>query len=144
MFIFSPLKKMFSTIPLIKKITLNRLGRIAPIKISESASNQLTSLINCHPDMEQIKGIRLGVKKQGCNGLTYTLNFIKKTIDDCKKVKNDDVILCNNTSIFIDPKAVLSIIGTTMDYTDNDITSEFTFINPNSKGSCGCGESFIT
>ena len=58
-----------------------------------------------------------------------------------KKVKNDDVVLCNNNvKVFIDPKSIMTIIGTTMDYIETDISSEFTFINPKSKGSCGCGE----
>jgi iron-sulfur cluster assembly protein len=59
-------------------------------------------------------------------------------------VKNDEVIVCNNTSLFIDPKAIMTIVGTNMDYVETNIGSEFTFTNPNSKGDCGCGESFTT
>lgn len=47
-----------------------------------------------------------------------------------------------NLQLFVDAKALLHVIGTTMDYVESDVKSEFTFHNPNSKGSCGCGESF--
>jgi len=135
------LKRLFSTTSSI----LTHRKTIAPIKISLAASNRLTFLINQRQDVEHIKGIRLGVKKRGCNGLTYTMDYVQNTKDECEKVKNDDVILCNNTtSIFIDPKAIMTIVGTTMDYIDTEIVSEFIFINPNSKGSCGCGGSFVT
>ena len=74
------------------------------------------------------------------------MNYIHNTKEDCENVKNDDIILCNNnnTTIFIDPKAIMTIVGTTMDYIDTEMSSEFIFTNPNSKGSCGCGESFTT
>jgi len=141
--VISSLQKLFST----TSSTLIKTNKtIAPIKISQSASNRLTFLINQHTDMEHLKGIRIGVKKRGCSGLSYVMNYIHNTKTDCEKVKNDDVILLPNTrtSIFIDPKSVMTIVGTTMDYIDTEISSEFTFTNPNSKGSCGCGESFLT
>ncbi len=58
--------------------------------------------------------------------------------------KLDEIVSIPNTDVrlFIDSKALLHVIGTTMDYVESDVASEFTFNNPNSKGSCGCGESF--
>jgi iron-sulfur cluster assembly protein len=57
-------------------------------------------------------------------------------------VAKDDVVNANGVKVFIDPSALFTIIGAVMDWKDDNMTSEFTFINPNSKGSCGCGESF--
>jgi len=130
-------KKLFSTLIIKKK-------SIAVIQISQTATNRLVFLISNNQDSEKIKGIRLGVKKRGCSGLSYILNYIHNTPEDCEKVKNDEVIVCNNTSLFIDPKAIMTIVGTNMDYVETNIGSEFTFTNPNSKGDCGCGESFTT
>ena len=73
------------------------------------------------------------------------MNYIHTTADDLKKVENDEIVVCdNNIKVFVELKAILSIVGTTMDYVDTDLKSEFTFINPLSKGECGCGESFTT
>lgn len=117
----------------------------APITITNAASERLQFLITQYQDTNNVKGIRLGVKKKGCSGLSYTMNYICDTDDDLKKVKNDDVVVCNNNiKVYIEPKAIITIVGTTMDFIETEINSEFTFINPNSKGSCGCGESFLT
>ena len=58
-------------------------------------------------------------------------------------VMKDDIIKINDKiNIYIDPSAAFIIVGTIMDWTENDMISEFTFTNPNAKGNCGCGESF--
>ncbi len=81
-------------------------------------------------------GIRVGVKSGGCSGLSYYVEYA----DD--KNKFDEVIEDKGVRILIDPKAVMYLIGSEMNYVKDKFKSGFTFNNPNEKGSCGCGKSF--
>lgn len=81
-------------------------------------------------------GIRVGVRTKGCNGLAYTLEFVDEPVAGDECVKDGDV------TIYIDPKAVLFVVGTQMDFVEGELESGFLFKNPNEKGRCGCGESF--
>lgn len=107
--------------------------RKAAISLTNSAVQRVKELLEECPGSE---GIKVGVKERGCNGLSYTLNYI----DEVKKF--DEVVIQDGVKIVIDSRAQLSLLGSEMDYVDNKLASEFVFNNPNIQGTCGCGESF--
>ena len=82
------------------------------------------------------EGIRIGVKTSGCSGMAYTLEFV----DDIDE--NDTVFEQDGVKVFIDPKSLVYLDGTQVDYTKEGLQEGFKFENPNVKESCGCGESF--
>ncbi len=82
------------------------------------------------------KGIRISLKTKGCSGLSYAIAFVD-TVDPL-----DDVIVKDDVTIYIDPKAILYLLGSEMDFVEEKLHSGFTFVNPNEKGRCGCGKSF--
>ena len=80
-------------------------------------------------------GVRVGVKNGGCAGMTYTMEYAEDV------AKTDEVVEDKGVRVLIDPKAVLFLLGTEMDYKADKMQSQFIFNNPNQTGACGCGES---
>ena len=107
------------------------------IFLTNNAVKKIKYLID-NKNNSNIVGIKFGIKNRGCNGKSYTMDYLEKG----QKCKNDECINFNDFSVNIDSKAIMFILGTTIDYVDTPISSEFVFNNPNSKGKCGCGESF--
>lgn len=107
-----------------------------PIIVTPRAQDRIQELLQNKPEAV---GIRLGVRRRGCNGLSYTLNYAERSEDHSKNISMETD---RGIKVWIEPMALFNIVGTTMDWEETELSSEFTFNNPNSKGSCGCGESF--
>jgi iron-sulfur cluster assembly protein len=81
-------------------------------------------------------GVRLGVKTSGCSGMAYVMEFVDDLNDD------DEVFEERGVRVIIDPKSLLYLDGTEVDYGKEGLNEGFKFNNPNAKNECGCGESF--
>ena len=104
------------------------------MSITQAAKNRLKEIVGRRN--EEGIAVRLSVKKRGCNGLTYTMDYIKE------KNRMDEEVETDGVRVIVDAKAVMFVIGTTMDFINTPTRQEFTFSNPNAKSTCGCGESF--
>ena len=112
------------------------------LQVSQGATSRIITMFSLLEKPHPL-GIRIGINKKGCNGLNYTMKYIIDNDEGREIVSKDDIItISEGITIFIDPLAVFAIVGSVMDWKENDLTSEFTFINPNANGFCGCGESF--
>ena len=80
--------------------------------------------------------LRIDVSTKGCSGMSYKMDWVAEA------GLHDEVVRDHGLTVLVDRKASLFLIGTTMDYQVKDLTAGFTFVNPNEKGRCGCGESF--
>jgi iron-sulfur cluster assembly protein len=108
--------------------------RKVPIRVTERAIAQIKILLNKRGKTSF--GIRIGIKSGGCSGFTYSVEYA----DSSRQF--DEIIEADDIRILIDPKAIMYLIGTEMDYTEGDFKSGFVFNNPNEKSKCGCGKSF--
>ena len=103
-----------------------------PISLTPRAVSQIKSLMG---DSDAI-ALRVGVKKGGCAGMEYVLEYAKQINP------NDEMIEDKGVKVFIDPSAIIYLIGTEMDFKKEEFSSSFVFKNPNETERCGCGESF--
>lgn len=104
------------------------------LTITEAAAARIKVLLEGRG--KPSSGIRIGVRSKGCSGLSYTLEFADAI------GPYDDVVEAFGVKVLLDPKAVMFILGSQMDYVEDKLSSGFIFQNPNEKGKCGCGESF--
>ena len=107
----------------------------APITLTDAAAARVRTLIEKSGD-EKVLGLRVGVKSRGCSGMSY---FVEYATD---QKKFEDKVQEKGVTLFIDPTAVMFILGSEMDYQEDRMFSGFVFNNPNETGRCGCGESF--
>ena len=104
------------------------------IKLSDNAAERIKKIMS-KAESSPI-GVRIGVKSGGCAGMSYVMEYLKKTNP------NDEIIEDKGVKIFIDSAAVIYLLGTKMDYIKEEFSSTFIFKNPNETERCGCGESF--
>jgi iron-sulfur cluster assembly accessory protein len=103
------------------------------INVTDEAVKQARLLLSAKQDAY---GIRVGVKSGGCSGLSYLIEYAS-TLGTF-----DEQVVVEDVKILIDKKAVLYLIGSTMDYVEEKFKSGFVFVNPKEKMKCGCGKSF--
>jgi len=104
------------------------------ITLSDRAADRVKEIMA--QAKETIIGVRVGVASGGCAGMSYAIEYAKKTNP------NDEIIEDKGVKVLIDPKAVMYLLGTEMDYKKEELSSTFVFKNPNETERCGCGESF--
>lgn len=107
------------------KLKVISLTDAAAERVREIMSNSESALV----------GVRVGVKNGGCAGMEYTMEYA----DSIKP--NDEVVEEKGVTILIDPKAILFLLGTEMDFKTDKLSAQFVFNNPNQTSACGCGES---
>jgi iron-sulfur cluster assembly protein len=104
------------------------------ITLTNNAANRVKEIIASAK--EPIIGVRIGVESGGCAGMSYIMEYAKKVNP------NDEIIEAKGVKVLIDPKAIMYLLGTKMDYKKEELSSTFVFKNPNETERCGCGESF--
>ncbi len=106
----------------------------AVLTVTEEATHRIHDLMAQAPT--GVSGLRLTTPQKGCSGLTYKVDYVSTPN------LMDEVVDTPAGKLFIDAGSLLYLIGSEMDWTEDDFTAGFTFHNPNEKGRCGCGESF--
>ncbi len=104
------------------------------ITLTDGAASRIKEIMS--KDESKSVGVRVGVKSGGCAGMSYIMEYAKEINP------NDEVIEDKGVKVFIDPGAIMYLLGTEMDYKKEQFSSSFIFKNPNETERCGCGESF--
>jgi iron-sulfur cluster assembly protein len=107
--------------------------KLQVMRLSDAAALRIRDIID--KSERPIAGIRVGVKNGGCAGMSYTMEYAD-ALDP-----RDEIVEDKGVRVLIDPKAVLFLLGTEMDYRVDKLSSGFVFNNPNQTSACGCGES---
>ena len=108
--------------------------RPAALILTEAAEARVADLMARAP--EDVVGVKLSTPRRGCSGLAYSVDYVT----DPDPI--DEAIAVGETMLWVDAGSLLYLVGSTMDWQEDDFTAGFVFENPNAKGACGCGESF--
>ena len=104
------------------------------IKLSDNAALRIKEIMS--DAQKDSLGVRVSVKTGGCAGMSYVMEYTKEANP------SDEVIEDKGVKVFVDPAAVMYLLGTELDYKREELSSTFVFNNPNETERCGCGESF--
>jgi iron-sulfur cluster assembly protein len=108
--------------------------RPAVLLLTERAEGRIADLMSRAPD--GTLGVKLSTPRRGCSGLAYSVDYVAEA------KPFDEAVATPGGTLFVDGASVLYLVGSTMDWVEDDFTAGFVFDNPNAKGACGCGESF--
>jgi iron-sulfur cluster assembly protein len=115
-------------------MTTTMKTRPAAIILTPAAEQRIADLMTRAPD--DAIGVKLSTPRRGCSGLAYSVDYV--TVAD----PIDEKVDTPGGTFFVDGASILYLIGSTMDWKEDDFAAGFVFDNPNAKGACGCGESF--
>ena len=104
------------------------------LQITDSAAARAQHLMS--QAKEDVQGLRIGITNTGCSGMSYKVEYASE------KKKLEELVEDKGVKLFIEPTAVMFLLGATIDYKEDKFSSGFTFENPNATAVCGCGESF--
>lgn len=106
----------------------------AAVTLTPAAQARVTALMAQAP--ADAIGVKLSTPRRGCSGLAYSVDYVAEANPFDERIETP------GGSFFIDGASVLYLVGSTMDWVEDDFSAGFVFNNPNAKGACGCGESF--
>ncbi len=109
--------------------------RPAAVRLTPGAERRVADLMARAP--QGAVGVKLSTPRRGCSGLAYSVDYVTS------EQPFDEKIATPGGTFYIDGASVLYLVGSTMDWREDDFSAGFVFENPNAKGACGCGESFI-
>ena len=109
-------------------------ARPAAIILTPAAEARVAELMGRAP--EGAIGVKLSTPRRGCSGLAYSVDYVSE------ENRFDEKIVTTGGTFYVDGASILYLIGSTMDWREDDFAAGFVFENPNAKGACGCGESF--
>ena len=109
-------------------------ARPAAITLTLAAEARIAELMARAP--ADAIGVKLSTPRRGCSGLAYSVDYVTQ------ELAFDEKIVTPGGTFYVDGGSILYLIGSTMDWVEDDFAAGFTFANPNAKGACGCGESF--
>lgn len=109
-------------------------ARPAPLILTATAEARIANLMARAPAGSI--GVKLSTPRKGCSGLAYSVDYVTEA------KPFDERIDTPGGTLFVDGGSILYLVGSTMDWVEDDFTAGFVFANPNAKGACGCGESF--
>ena len=115
-------------------MTTTLRARPAALTLTPSAEARIATLMKDAP--ADAIGVKLSTPRRGCSGLAYSVDYISSANP------MDEKVVTPGGDLYIDGPSLLYLIGSNMDWVEDDFTAGFVFQNPNAKGSCGCGESF--
>ena len=108
--------------------------RPAAVSLTPAAEARVAALMARAP--EDAIGVKLSTPRRGCSGLAYSVDYVSE------EAPFDEKIVTPGGTFYIDGASVLYLVGSIMDWKEDDFAAGFVFENPNAKGACGCGESF--
>ncbi|MGY8995380.1 MAG: HesB/IscA family protein [Alphaproteobacteria bacterium] len=103
------------------------------LTLTDSAAERVKSLMKLN---DKAIGLKVGVKMAGCSGFSYTMDYAEE------ETGKEDIIEDKGVKLLVEPTAAMFLLGTELDWHEDQLESRFVFNNPNVKGMCGCGESF--